>query len=84
MSTPGYRIRLHSSLTTPIMFGGTPRKFSILNWTICAAVVLGLQAYYLLPLFIVLHVVAAFFAKKDPLFFEVILRHLRQKRFYRV
>lgn len=84
MSTPGYRIKLHSSLTTPIMLGGVPRKFSILNWTVCAALVLGLHAIYLLPLFIAFYVVAAFFAKKDPFFFEVILRHLRQKRFYRV
>jgi len=28
--------------------------------------------------------VAVFFAKKDPYFFDVILRHLRQKRFYSV
>ena len=83
MSTPGYRIRLHNSLTTPIMLGGVPRQFAILNWTICAALVLGMHAIYLLPLFIVFHVTAVFFAKKDPYFFEVILRHLRQKKFYR-
>ena len=84
MSIPGYRVRLHNSLTTPIMLGGVPRSFAILNWTICAALVMGMRAYYLLPLFLVFHVGATFFAKKDPYFFEVILRHLRQKRFYRV
>jgi type IV secretory pathway TrbD component len=84
MATPGYRIRLHSSLTAPIMLGGVPRQFAILNWTICAALVLGMRAIYLLPLFVMFHVGAVFFAKKDPYFFEVILRHLRQKRFYRV
>ena len=84
MSTPGYRIRLHNSLTTPIMLGGVPRQFAILNWTICAALVLGLRAFYLLPMFIIFHGAAVFFAKKDPYFFEVILRHLRQKKFYRV
>ena len=84
MSTPGYRINLHASLTEPIMLGGVPRQFSILNWTICAALVLGLHAIYLLPLFLIIHFVAVYFAKKDPYFFEVILRHLKQKRFYRV
>lgn len=84
MSAPGYRVRLHNSLTSPIMLGGVPRQFAILNWTICAALVLGMRAVYLLPLFVMLHVGAVFFAKKDPYFFEVMLRHLRQKKFYRV
>ncbi len=84
MSVPGYRISLHNSLTSPIMLGGAPRQFSILNWTVCAALVLGLHAVYLLPLFLVLHFVAVYFAKKDPQFFEVLLRHLKQRRFYKV
>ena len=84
MATAGFRISLHNSLTTPIMLSGAPRKFTILNWTIGAALVLGLHAYYLLPLFVIIHIVAVFFAKKDPNFFEVILRHIKQKRFYKV
>ena len=84
MSIPGYRITLHSSLASPILLGGVPRKFAILNWTIGAAMVLGLRAVYLLPLFIVLHLLAVFFTKKDPDFFEVVLRLLKQKKFYRV
>lgn len=84
MNIPGHRIVLHSSLTTPILLGGVPRRFAILNWTLCAAMVLGLRAIYLLPLFIILHLMAIFFAKKDPDFFEVVLRSLKQKKFYRV
>ncbi len=83
MSTRGFRIALHNSLTTPIFLGGVPRKFAILNWTLCAAMVLGLRAVYLLPIFIALHLVAVFLAKKDPDFFEVILRLIKQKKFYR-
>lgn len=83
MSAPGYRINLHNSLTTPVMLGGVPRGFAILNGTICAALVLGLRAIYLLPLFVVFHGIAVFFAKKDPDFFDVVLRLLKQKRFYR-
>lgn len=65
------------------MLSGVPRKFAILNWTICAALVLGLRAIYLLPIFIILHIAAVFFAKKDPDFFEVMLRLLKQKKFYK-
>lgn len=82
MTTSGYRIRLHNSLVTPIMLAGAPRQFTILNSTICAALVLGLRAIYLLPLFIIFHVIAVYFAKIDPSFFEVILRHIKQKKFY--
>jgi type IV secretion system protein TrbD len=84
MSIAGYRITLHNSLTTPIMLSGVPRKFAILNWTIGAALVLGLRAIYLFPLFLLLHIGAVFFAKKDPDFFEVLLRHLKQKKNYMV
>ncbi len=84
MATPGYRIRLHSSLVTPILLGGAPRCFAIINGTLCAAFVLGLQAFYMLPLFIVFHLVAVFMAKKDPFFFDVLLRHFHQKKYYNV
>jgi type IV secretion system protein TrbD len=82
MTTPGFRIRLHTSLVTPIMLMGVPRSFAIINWTICAALVLGLRVYYLLPLSLIIHVVAAYFAKQDPYFFDVWLRHLHQKKYY--
>lgn len=84
MATAGYRIVLHNSLTTPIMLGGVPRQFAILNATIGAALVLGMRAFFLLPVFIIIHVAAIWFAKKDPYFFTVLLRHLRQKNFYNV
>lgn len=82
--TAGFRVRLHNSLTTPMMMAGAPRQFTILNGTICAALVLGLHAIYILPLFIILHLVAVLLAKHDPYFFEVLLRHIRQKKYYNV
>lgn len=84
MATPGYRIKLHTSLVMPIMMAGAPRRFAILNGTLCAAVVLGLRAYYALPLFIILHFVAVVLAKRDPYFFDVLLRSLRKKKYYDV
>lgn len=84
METLGYRIKLHNALVTPILIAGAPRKFAILNGTFCAAMVLGLRAIYLLPLFVLFHIIAVVFTKKDPYFFEVMLRHLRKKSFYSV
>lgn len=82
MTTPGYRIKLHQSLITPMMLGGVPRKFAILNGTLCAAFVLGLHTLYILPISLIIHVVAVVMAKRDPYFFDVILRHIRQKKYY--
>ena len=84
MATPGYRIKLHNSLVTPIMLAGVPRRFAILNGTLCAAVVLGLRAYYALPLFIILHIIGVVLTKNDPYFFDVLLRSLRKKKYYDV
>jgi type IV secretion system protein VirB3 len=82
MATNGYRIKLHSSLVSPIMLMGVPRRFAILNWTICAALILGLHILYILPVSIMIHICAVFFAKRDPYFFDVLMRHLQQKRYY--
>lgn len=84
METAGYRIKLHSALVTPIMLGGVPRQFAILNGTVCAAFVLGLHAIYTLPLFIIIHIVAVIAARRDPYFFEIIMRQMRKKKFYDV
>lgn len=83
MPTLGYRIKLHHSLTAPIMLGGAPRRFAIFNGTIGAAFVLGMQLYYLAPLFIVIHVVAVVLAKRDPYFFDIVLKSLHHKKYYR-
>jgi len=82
MATPGYRIRLHNALVMPILLGGVPRRFAILNGTLCAALVLGLHAFYILPVGILIHIAAVFMAKHDPYFFDVVLRHIRKKKFY--
>lgn len=84
MATAGFRIKLHNSLVTPLLIAGAPRKFAILNSTIGAAMVLGLHAIYTLPLFVITHLVAVFLAKRDPNFFDVLLRHIKQKKYYRI
>lgn len=82
MSSAGFRIPIHSSLTQPIMMGGVPRKFAILNGTMLFAITLGLHQWWGIVLFLVAHVTARHFSKQDPYFFEVLIRHLRQKTYY--
>jgi len=84
MSTPGYRIAIHNALTTPILMAGVPRKFAILNGTVCAAVTFGLQSLYALPVCLMAHLVAMFLTKKDPYFFQTIIRHVKHKGYYSV
>ncbi|MEM9243056.1 MAG: VirB3 family type IV secretion system protein [Pseudomonadota bacterium] len=82
--TAGYRVKIHQALVMPIMLMGAPRQFTILNATVGAAFVLGMRLYYALPVFVVLHVVAVALAKRDPYFFEVIVRNIRKKSYYDV
>lgn len=84
MAVQGFRVKLHTSLVMPMMVGGVPRSFAILNGVSCAAVVLGLQAIYALPLFVILHFVSVVLAKRDPYFFDVLIRSLRKKKYYDV
>ena len=82
MSLPGYRIKLHNSLLKPIFLAYAPRKFTILNSTVCASLVLGLHSFCLLPLFMILHCSLAILTKHDPYFFEILLNHIRKKKYY--
>ena len=84
MSVPGFHIKVHNSLTTPLLMAGAPRQFTIINATIWAAVLLGLQSLWAIPGWIILQSVAVMLTKRDPYFFPVILRHLKQKIFYKV
>ena len=84
MNTPGFLIKIHKSLVTPLLTAGVPRKFFILNGTICSAIVLGMQSWYGIPIFFFLHVSAVIMTKKDQQFFQVLIRHIRQKHYYDV
>lgn len=77
-----YEITLHRSLTQPIMMAGVPREIFILNCTLASVIFLGLHSFFGLPLGLLIHFIAVSLAKKDPLFFEVFRRQLRQKRYY--
>ena len=81
----GYRLPLRTSLTRPILMGGVPRAFAILNATIGAAIGLGLQQPFVgLPLWAVLQGAATWAAARDPWFLETWPRHLAKPHYFAV
>ena len=84
MSVPGFAIKIHNSLTAVLLTAGVPRQFFILNGTLSAAIGLGMQSWYAIPIFFGLHISAVLMTKKDPQFFQVMLRHVKQKSYYGV
>lgn len=82
MSVPGFEVPIHRSLTEQIMIAGVPRNVAILNGTFVAALGLGLHSFLAIPLGLILHLLAYAATKKDPQFFDVFKRHIRQKNYY--
>ncbi len=83
LNPEGYEIDLFTSLTQPIMFGGVPRGFAIANGTITAVIALPLGLPLLgVPLGLAAHAVAAWMTRRDPHFFEILLRHVRQPSYW--
>lgn len=81
----GYSAPLRTSLTRPILMGGVPRGFAIMNATIGAAVGLGLQQPLVgLPLWLVLQGAAAWAAARDPWFLDTWPRHLAKPVYFAV
>ena len=79
----GFVCPLRVSLTRPILLGGAPRGFAILNGTVCAAIGMGLQQPYVgLPLWLVLQAGAVWAAKRDPWFLDIWPRHLARPPFF--
>lgn len=79
----GYEIDLFTSLTQPILFGGVPRSFAILNCALAAIISLPLGVPLLgIPFGLFAHAVAAWMTKRDPYFFEILMRHLRQESYW--
>ena len=75
---PGFVAPVHRALTEPILMGGAPRAVAILNGTLAAALGLGLRLWIAgLLLWIIGHAAAVWAAKRDPMFVEVVRRHLR-------
>ena len=75
---PGFIVPVHRSLTEPILLGGAPRAIAILNGTLAGAVGLGLRLWLIgIAIWAIGHFAAVWSAKRDPLFVDVVRRHLR-------
>ncbi|TIL65653.1 VirB3 family type IV secretion system protein [Mesorhizobium sp.] len=75
---PGFAAPVHRALTEPILLGGAPRSVAILNGTVAAALGLGLRLWLVgIMLWAIGHLAAVWAARRDPLFVEVVRRHLR-------
>jgi type IV secretion system protein TrbD len=74
----GFSVPVHRALTEPILLGGAPRAVAILNGTLAAALGLGLRLWIAgVLLWAVSHAASVWAAKRDPLFVDVVRRHLR-------
>jgi type IV secretion system protein TrbD len=80
MRTDGFEIGFHSALAEPITIAGVPRMIAIVNGTLTAILVLGLQVPWIgAPLGLALHTGAYWVARRDPYAFDILGRHLRQR-----
>jgi type IV secretory pathway TrbD component len=78
IDVPGFSVPVHRALTEPILLGGAPRAIAIVNGTLAGAVGLGLRLWLVgLAIGVIGHLAAIWAAKRDPLFVEVVRRHLR-------
>ena len=81
----GYRIALRTSLTRPLLLGGVPRTFAILNATVAAAIAFGLQQPLIgLPLWLVIQSAGAYASTRDPWFLETWPRAMAKPAFFNV
>jgi len=77
-AVPGYVAPVHRALTEHILLGGAPRSVAILNGTLAAALGLGLRLWIAgLLLWVIGHAATVWAAKRDPMFVDVVRRHLR-------
>lgn len=84
MELEGFSVPVHRSLTQPILVGGAPREFAILNATVGAALLFGMHSLVGVPVCLILHLVAVALARQDPQFLDTYRRHINHKPFYRV
>lgn len=78
----GFSVPIHRSLTKPILLGGAPREFAILNAALGAVLFFGLHSILGIPLFLLLHLIASLLAREDPYFLDTFRRHINLKHYY--
>lgn len=74
---PGFLVPLRQALTQPILVGGAPRSYAILNGTIAAVVMFSGALIAGLLLAIVGHLAGVLLARRDPQAMDVLKRSMR-------
>ena len=78
----GFQIPIHNSLTQPILIGGAPREYAIINGTLLLAAVFSLHNFWAVPIGVLIHSIGVYLAKKDPQFLDTFKRHIYLKPYY--
>ena len=82
-SRDDYEIPVSRSLTQRILYAGVPREFAIILSTFVGALSVPLQQWiWAVPLGLAIHAGAHRLCRRDPYFFELLVRHLRLPRFF--
>lgn len=79
----GYEVPVHRALSTPRLVAGIPRDIAVLLFTAAAALVFGLQSWWSIPIYAVLHIGCVIATKYEPQWPEALRRNLRLKSHYR-
>jgi type IV secretory pathway TrbD component len=74
---PGYLAPVRQALTQPILMGGAPRPYAILNGTLAAVIAFAGVPLAGIVLGIVGHIAGVFLARRDPEIIEVLKRVMR-------
>ena len=74
---PGYFAPVRQALTQPILMGGAPRPYAILNGTLGAVIAFAGAPIAGVILGVVGHIVGVFLARRDPDVIEVLKRAMR-------
>lgn len=76
---PGYLAPLRQALTQPILLGGAPRAYAILNGTLAAIIAFAGAPIWGVLIGITCHALGVFLARKDADFVEVLRRAMKIK-----
>lgn len=74
---PGYLAPVRQALTAPLLMGGAPRSYAILNGTLAAIVAFAGAIVPGVLLGVAGHILGVFLARKDPDAVEVLKRAMR-------
>jgi type IV secretion system protein TrbD len=74
---PGFLVPVRQALTQPILVGGAPRPFAILNGTLAMVIVFSGALVAGLVLGVAGHLVGVFLARRDPDAMDMLKRGMR-------